>query len=75
MKKILKTSFLITIVFMLLCGVIYPLVITGIGQLAFNEKANGSIIKFENKEVGSELLGQNFTDSRFFRGRPFCIQL
>ena len=42
---------------------------TGISQLAFHKKANGNMVTFKGKEVGSELIGQNFTDARFFRGR------
>jgi K+-transporting ATPase ATPase C chain len=69
MKKILKTSFLLAVVLMLLCGVVYPLLITGIGQLAFNNKANGSVVTFNGKTVGSKLIGQSFSDPRFFVGR------
>ncbi|MBC2579913.1 K(+)-transporting ATPase subunit C [Clostridium sp. DJ247] len=67
--KTLKRSILISIVLMVLCGIIYPLAMTGISQLVFNKKANGSMIVINGKEVGSELIGQNFTDPRFFRGR------
>lgn len=67
--KTLKRSVMLSIVLMLLCGVIYPLAMTGISQIAFNKKANGSMIVMDGKEVGSELIGQNFTDPRFFRGR------
>lgn len=67
--KIIKRAFLVSIVLMILCGIVYPLAITGISQLALNKKANGSIIVAEGKEVGSELIGQNFTDPKYFRGR------
>ncbi|SHJ18869.1 K+-transporting ATPase ATPase C chain [Clostridium amylolyticum] len=67
--KIIKKAFLVSIVLMILCGIVYPLAITGISQLALNKKANGSIIVVEGKEVGSELIGQNFTDPKYFRGR------
>ncbi|MTK12748.1 MAG: K(+)-transporting ATPase subunit C [Clostridiaceae bacterium] len=67
--KTLRKSILISIVFMVLCGFIYPLTMTGISQLLFSKKANGSMIVVNGKEVGSELIGQNFTDPRFFRGR------
>lgn len=69
MKDTIKRSVLLSVVLLILCGVIYPLAMTGISQVVFNKKANGSIVMFNGKEVGSELLGQNFTDSRFFRGR------
>lgn len=67
--KTLKRSILISIVLLILCGVIYPLAMTGISQLVFNKKANGSMLFVNGKEVGSELIGQSFTDPRFFRGR------
>ncbi|MZK53406.1 K(+)-transporting ATPase subunit C [Clostridium beijerinckii] len=67
--KIIKKSILLSITFMVLCGLIYPLLMTGISQLVFNRKANGSMITVNGNEVGSELIGQNFTDQRFFRGR------
>lgn len=67
--KIIKKSISISITLMVLCGLIYTLFMTGISQLIFNKKANGSMIVANGKEVGSELIGQNFTDPRFFRGR------
>ena len=69
MKEMLKKSILLSIVLVVLCGLVYPLAMTGISQVLFNKKANGSIVTFNGKEVGSELIGQSFTDSRFFRGR------
>lgn len=57
----------------LLTGVIYPLLITVIGQTAFANRANGSMIVLNEKTVGSELIGQKFTDSRYFCGRPSVI--
>ncbi len=73
MKKMLKTSFLLGVVFMIICGIIYPLLMTGIGQIFFNNKANGSLVAFNGKTVGSELIGQSFTDPRFFVGRPSAV--
>jgi K+-transporting ATPase ATPase C chain len=71
--KIIKKSIFVSITLMILCGLIYPLFMTGISQLIFNKKANGSIIVADGKEVGSELIGQNFTDPRFFRGRVSSV--
>lgn len=71
--KTLKRSILISVVLLILCGIIYPLAMTGISQLVFNKKANGSIIFVNGKEVGSELIGQSFTDPRFFRGRVSAV--
>jgi potassium-transporting ATPase KdpC subunit len=69
MKDIIKRSALLSIVLLIVCGIIYPLAMTGISQVVFSKKANGSIVTLNGKEVGSELLGQGFTDPRFFRGR------
>lgn len=73
MKSIIKQSLTITIVLVILCGVIYPLAVTGIGQTLFNKQANGSMITYNGRKVGSELLGQNFTDARFFHGRVSAV--
>ncbi len=71
--KTLKRSILISVVLLILCGIIYPLAMTGISQLVFNKKANGSMIFVNGKEVGSELIGQSFTDPRFFHGRVSAV--
>ncbi len=57
----------------ILLGVIYPFVMTGISQIAFPQKANGSMIKNHGKYVGSELIGQQFQDQKYFWGRPSAI--
>lgn len=71
--KTLKQSILVSIVFIVLCGFIYPVFITGVSQVLFNKKANGSIVSFNGKEAGSALIGQSFTDPRFFTGRVSSI--
>jgi K+-transporting ATPase ATPase C chain len=53
-----------------LLGVVYPLAVTAVGQVAFNDRANGSIVKVDGVAVGSELLGQNFTAPGYFHPRP-----
>jgi K+-transporting ATPase ATPase C chain len=71
--KTIKKSILLSITFMILCGIIYPLAMTGVSQLFFKKQANGSMITVDGKEVGSELIGQNFTDPKFFRGRVSAV--
>ena len=51
-------------------GVIYPLAMTGISQVIFPEKANGSLIRIGDKVVGSEIIGQNFAKAEYFHPRP-----
>ena len=56
--------------FTVVCGLGYALVVTGIAQVAFPYQANGSLIKVDDKIVGSELIGQAFTEPGHFWGRP-----
>ncbi|CAM4472165.1 K+-transporting ATPase ATPase C chain [Paenibacillus endophyticus] len=64
----------ISLLFMVICGIIYPLVSTGAAQLLFPGQAAGSLIKDQTGQVvGSELIGQSFTDPKWFQGRVSSI--
>jgi K+-transporting ATPase ATPase C chain len=73
MKQIISKSIIALVVFTLLTGVIYPLIITLFGQIVFPTEANGSMVIKNNKVIGSELIGQNFSDSIYFHPRPSAI--
>jgi potassium-transporting ATPase KdpC subunit len=66
----LRPAIVLTLLFGLLLGVAYPLAMTGVGQLAFPDQANGSLIRREGQVIGSALIGQQFGEARYFRGRP-----
>ncbi len=71
MRRDLLTSLRAVVVLTVLLGVAYPLAITGISQLAFPGKANGSKVSVNGKIVGSSLIGQDFKgDKRYFQSRP-----
>ncbi len=65
-----RTSILFTLVTVLIFGVAYPLLVTGIAQLLFPHKANGSLILKDGQVIGSELLAQSFTADKYFHPRP-----
>lgn len=68
-KILLKQSAIFILITTIVCGVIYPLAVTGISQLFFKDKANGSIIEVDGKQYGSKLLGQKFTEDQYLWGR------
>jgi len=68
MKTIIN-AIKMSIMMVILCGFIYTFSITGLGQLLFNHQSNGSLTSYNGTQVGSELLGQKFSDPRYFHGR------
>jgi K+-transporting ATPase ATPase C chain len=70
MLKELKPALLMLALLTVLTGGVYPLLVTGIAQGLFPHQANGSLIEQDGKVVGSELIGQPFSDPKYFWGRP-----
>jgi K+-transporting ATPase ATPase C chain len=69
MTTMIRNAFMSLILFTILTGLIYPLAVTGLAQAFFPARANGSIIVMSGKPVGSELIGQQFDDPKYFWGR------
>ena len=70
MLKELRVALVMMVVMTALTGLVYPLVVTGIAQGLFSNKANGSLIERDGKAVGSTLIGQPFGDPKYFWTRP-----
>jgi len=69
----LITSVRLFLILTVLTGVLYPLIMAGIAQSFFKNQATGSMISFHGKVIGSQLIGQNMTDNRYFWPRPSAI--
>jgi potassium-transporting ATPase KdpC subunit len=70
MKKNLITSILMTIATTILLGLIYPVVVWGLAQVLFRDKANGQIITHNGEAIGSRIIAQPFTSAKYFHPRP-----
>jgi K+-transporting ATPase ATPase C chain len=70
MSSELRPTVVMVVALSVLTGIAYPLVVTGVGRLAFPSQANGSLVVRDGKVVGSRLIGQAFDDPKFFWGRP-----
>lgn len=74
MLQHLRPALVLTLVFTLTLGILYPLAVTGVAQIVFPAQANGERIVVGGKIVGSELIGQSFQSDRYFHGRPSATQ-
>ena len=70
MKAQLRPAITLLALLTIITGVIYPLTVTGFAQVFFPHQANGSLIVIDGKAYGSELIGQQFDDPKYFWGRP-----
>ena len=70
MKALIRPAVSLFVVLTVVTGVLYPLAVTGVAKAAFPEQAGGSLIVQNGKTMGSSLIGQNFTDPKYFWGRP-----
>ena len=68
-----KRALILTLALLVICGILYPLVLTGLGQLFFNKQANGNMIEVNGEAVGSELVGQAFEGDEYFHGRVSSV--
>lgn len=75
LKEVLIKSMGLLIIFTVLCGFVYPIGITGVSQILFKNKANGSMIEIDGKKYGSTLLAQQFTGDEYMWGRIMNIDV
>ena len=73
MKNLLRPALTIFALLTIITGVIYPLLVTGVSQVLFPSQSNGSIITVNGKAAGSELIGQQFDDPKYFWGRVSAV--
>jgi len=70
LASLLRPAIASAVLFMLVCGLAYPLLTTGVAALVFPEKAAGSLIERDGEVIGSSLIGQQFTEPQYFHPRP-----
>ncbi|WMI79788.1 K(+)-transporting ATPase subunit C [Anaerotignum sp. MB30-C6] len=69
----IRKGVLVSLVLLFICGLGYPLLMTGVAQVVFPHQANGSLISADGKVIGSELIGQDFTKDYFLKCRPSTV--
>jgi K+-transporting ATPase ATPase C chain len=74
-RRIIRPTLLLLLSFTVLLGLLYPSVVTGLARLFFPTKATGSLVLFHGETVGSALIGQPFSDAKYFWGRPSASSL
>ena len=70
MKTLIRPAVSLFVALSVVTGVVYPLLVTGVAKVAFADQAAGSLIVKDGKAIGSSLIGQNFSDPKYFWGRP-----
>jgi K+-transporting ATPase ATPase C chain len=68
--RLIRPAISLLVLMTVLLGIVYPLIITGVAKLAFPRQAEGSLIYKDDKLIGSRLIGQSFSDPKYFWGRP-----
>lgn len=71
--KQIYPAIMLTIILTVITGIIYPLAVTGLAQILFKDKAQGSLIVKDGKVIGSKLIGQPFTGAGYFHSRPSAV--
>src|SRR4249920_3945740 len=70
MKTLIRPAVSLFVALTVITGMVYPLLVTGAAKVAFSDQAAGSLIVKDGKSIGSSLIGQNFSDPKYFWGRP-----
>lgn len=70
MRSLIRPALMLLLLLTLATGIIYPTIVTGLAQLLFPWQANGSLVALAGRPVGSALIGQSFSDPKYFWGRP-----
>ena len=66
----IRPAVVVLALFTVICGLVYPLAVTAVGQVAFRSRSNGSVLEVKGQPVGSSLIGQVFVDPKYFHSRP-----